>query len=151
MNRVITTDCPPPDATNVPCVFVGDKDGPKEFPTAPDFFEVTRLPLPAGKYMIFATLTVFNSSPTPINGSCKLVAGNSFDRVLFSVDRPTGGTLGHTPVALSTAVEFTTEDAAILQCLQGSAATTQPVPGTGAVFIKMTAIRVGTLIPVNLP
>lgn len=128
-------------------VFAGFYDGPVAmpllvggpFPVTP--VPIARLALPAGKYAISATLDVENLGDGELGDVviCQLHAGGDFDSSLVHLG-PFNKPAGETRMALQVEHAFVTQGAAEMRCGHALNITSDEWS-----FLKITAIRVGTL------
>jgi hypothetical protein len=142
-----TVTCNPDDAGSSTDVVAGFYDGPvampllvgSPFPITP--VPIARLPLPVGKYAISATLDVENTGSRDFGDvvDCELHAAGDFDRALVQLG-PFNQPASATRMALQVVHEFGEPGAAEMRCGHAVALTS----GEWS-FLKITAIRVGTL------
>jgi hypothetical protein len=131
-------------------VFAGFWDGSIQLPPSPPLGltmkPLAKLPLPAGKYAISATLDINDQSAVEGFVTCTLTAGIDFDKTQkilapeVTSNEPDVGSLDR--VALQVVHEFRQPDAAIISCGASD------LLGTGSVtasFMKITATRVANL------
>jgi hypothetical protein len=119
-----------------PAAFSGFHDAPISLPSS--LGTIASLRIPAGSYVIFAKLTLWNGQNIDDTLTCKLVAGGDFDE---SITVLTGNTVPYADYAatsLNVVHHFNRPGRIRLQCTGGSVTTT-------ASWIKITAIRVGSL------
>jgi hypothetical protein len=128
-------------------VIAGFADGPVDLPIGTLFQRVAELPLPQGKYAIFAMLEIRAGGSTgSYLANCRLRAGADFDDAQFDVAGflvPNTTHVGR--MSLNVVHDFAEAGAAVLSC-------TTPTGGEWR-FLKITAIRVASLSnsPLTLP
>ena len=112
------------------------------------FTNIAHLPLPAGKYVIFATANITNNAGAGFTDArCQLVASTGdFDEAEVALeDVNTAGSAHAGSLALNVVAD--------MSAAAGSADLTCRNEGTGnsnARFIKISAIRVGNLLNTGL-
>jgi hypothetical protein len=117
-----------------PWVKSGYKNGPVTVPKS--LGNITSMALPAGKYTVFAKLWFEYSGPNAHLSDCKLTLGDSWDWVFEE-------TLGHEAISLNVSGELTQAGRVYLACRTDT-------NGVSANWIKITAIRAGSLTNVSL-
>ena len=131
-------DAVSPAAAALPWIKSGWKNGPVHLGTIQ--VTIASLALPAGKYAVSAKLWARSGSQTGIY--CVLKVAGDYDQTVVDV----GGAHGDAALPLQVVGNLTGAGAARLQCW-AAAASGDPV----ANFIKITAIKAGTLRNVTLP
>jgi hypothetical protein len=131
-------------ATGPSDAFAGFKNGPVTLPfSATTFTILAHLPLPAGKYVIFATANITNNAGTGYTDArCQLVAstGDVDEAEVALQDVNTVGSAHAGSMALNVVAD--------MSAAAGGVDLTCRNEGTGssnARFIRISAIRVGTL------
>jgi hypothetical protein len=136
-------------ATGPSDAFAGFKNGPVSLPfSATTFTILAHLPLPAGKYVIFATANITNNAGTGYTDArCQLAASTGdFDEAEVALqDVNVVGSAHAGSIAMNVVAD--------MSAAPGSVDLTCRNEGTGvsnARFIKISAIRVGTLTNTGL-
>jgi hypothetical protein len=131
-----------PAATAIPVIKSGFKDGPVSINTGVNRVTVASMSLGRGSWAIFAKAYLQGGSAAVLM-NCQLIAGGDFD-----ITRPeleAGGTSAFSQsIALSVVHKFTSTGSVRFRCA------TFGVPVT-VNFIKITAIKAGTLTNAQLP
>lgn len=126
-----------------PAVYSGYHDNPITLPAS--LKTIVSLHIPAkGSYAIFAKATLWNGENVDDTLSCKLVAGADFDETTVVLTGNTVPYADYGATALNVVHTFTKAGNVKLQCTGGSDDTT-------ASWIKITAIRAGSVSNKNLP
>ncbi len=133
----------PGQVTAIPIIKSGWKNGPVNLTTSVTPVTVAKMSLAAGKWAIFAKAYLQDNGAFTVLMNCQLVAGADFD-----ITRPQleagGGNAYSQSIALNVVHTFATSGAVRLKCA------TFGVP-VSVNFIKITAIKAGTLTNVQLP
>jgi hypothetical protein len=125
-----------------PAAYSGYHDAPISLPSKLGTIEKMRIP--AGNYVIFAKLTVWNGQNIDDLLTCVLVAGADFDRSDTVLTGNTVPYANYAAMELNVVHHFARPGKVVLECT-GYGVT------TSASWIKITAIRVGTLSNIALP
>lgn len=113
------------------------KDGPVSLPST--LGTIASLSIPqGGDYVVFAKVALHDDQNKDISVTCKLSAGADFDYSFTDLTGNTAGYVAYQTPALSVTHVFGSAGTVTLAC-NGAGVTTD------ATYIKMTAIRVGSL------
>jgi hypothetical protein len=126
-----------------PAAYSGYHDAPISLPSSLGTIASLKIPA-AGHYVIFAKLTVWNGKNVDDTLTCKLVAGSDFDQSDTVLTGNSAPYANYAAMPLNVVHTFTGPGQAQLQCT-GYGVT------TSASWIKITAIRVGSLTNTALP
>jgi hypothetical protein len=126
-----------------PTVYAGYHDAPISLPSSLGNILSMRIPV-AGNYVTFAKLTVWNGQNTDDTLTCELVAGADFDRSDTVLTGNTVPYANYAAMELNVVHHFARPGSVQLKCTGYGVTTT-------ASWIKITAIRVGSLTNTALP
>jgi hypothetical protein len=125
-----------------PAAYSSYHDAPVSLPSALGKIESMRVP--AGNYVVFAKLTVWNGENIDDTLTCELVAGADFDRSDTVLTGNSVPYANYAAMALNVVHHFSRPGRVQLRCTGNGVTTT-------ASWIKITAIRVGSLSNTPLP
>ncbi len=130
-----------PAAAAIPVIKTGFKNGPVGV-SGTKAKTVASMSLGKGSWEIFAKAWL-HGGPDPVAANCNLVAGADFDNATAALETGAGSSYAHS-IALMVAHKFGSAGTVKLQCMSFGVA-------ISVNFIKITAIKAGTLTNVGLP
>jgi hypothetical protein len=119
-----------------PAVYFGYHAAPITLPST--LRTIATLRVPAGNYIVFAKLSVWDGVNEADTLTCKLVAGKDFDTSVTVLTGNTAGYVNYAAMALNVVHHFSARGKINLQCTGGSI-------DTSANWIKISAIKAGSL------
>jgi hypothetical protein len=140
-----TVTCNADDVGSGSDVHAGFYDGPVSLPLSPTPQPIAQLPLPAGKYVVEATLNA-GSTTYGVYATCELHTGADFDTAVTVLDTSSQLNSAESRLTLQVVHEFAEPGAAIVRC--------NAFLGSGHwKFLKIVATRVESLSngPLILP